>query len=136
YYSSQPIGNGSTFTEEISATPSATVANQVESVWVNATFSTDLAAPSLFPGTVIMVGSGTNLLFGLDPTFGLRKYPPVALGGPVDSRSPIIDAADSTLNANVMYVADNDGLVYAVATDTGQILWVVNPTNPTTSNFM
>lgn len=135
YYSSQPITNGSTFTEEISAMPNTTAATQEAASWVNATFSTDLASPSLFPGTVIMVGSGTNLLFGLDPAFGLRKYPAVSLGGPVDSRSPIIDSADSTLAKNVIYVADNDGLVYAVATDTGQILWVVNPTGATTNNF-
>ena len=138
YYSSQPIGNGSTFTEEIAAMPNTTAAKQEQTSWINATFSTDLAAPSLFPGSVIMVGSGTNLLFGLDPTFGLRKYPPVSVGGPIDSRSPIIDAGDSSLGENVIYVADNDGLVYAVATDTGQIVWVVNPTGATasTNNFM
>ena len=50
-------------------------------------------------------------------------------------RSPVIDAGDSSLAANVMYVADNDGLVYAIATDTGQILWVVNPTGLTTNGF-
>lgn len=134
-YSNQPIVNGTVFTEEISATPGATAAAQQNSVWVNATFATDLAAPSLFPGTVIMVASQTNLLFGLDPTFGLRKYPPVSLGGPIFSRSPIIDAADSSLAKNVIYVADSDGLVYAVATDTGQILWVVNPTGALTNAF-
>jgi hypothetical protein len=135
FYSDQPIGNGSTYTEEIEAMPNTTAATQENATWVNATFSTDLAAPSLFPGSVIVVGSGTNLLFGIDPNTGLRKYPPVSLGGPIDSRSPIIDAPDSSLAANVIYVADNDGLVYAVATDTGQIVWVVNPTGATTNNF-
>jgi PQQ-like domain len=137
YYSSQPVANGSTFTEEIAAMPNTTAATQEQTSWINATFSTDLASPSLFPNNVIVVGSGTNLLFGLDPAFGLRKYLPVSLGGPVDSRSPIIDAGDSTLSENVIYVADNDGLVYAVATDTGQIVWVVNPTGATasTNNF-
>jgi hypothetical protein len=134
FYSDQPIGNGSTYTEEIEAMPNTTAATQENAAWVNATFSTDLAAPSLFPGSVVIVGSGTNLLFGIDPNTGLRKYLPISLGGPVDSRSPIIDAADSSLAANVIYVADNDGLVYAVATDTGQVLWVVNPTGATTTN--
>jgi outer membrane protein assembly factor BamB len=134
FYSDQPITNGSTYTEEISATPNTTAATQESSSWVNATFSTDLAAPSLFPGSIIIVGSGTNLLFGIDPNTGLRKYLPISLGGPVDSRSPIIDAADSSLAENVIYVADNDGLVYAVATDTGQVVWVVNPTGATTTN--
>ncbi len=135
YYSTQPISQGSVFTEEISATPSATAANQQNSIWIAATFSTTLAAPSLFPGSIVMAGSQTNLSFGIDAVTGLRKYPPVSLGGPVTGRSPVIDAADSSLAANVMYVADNDGLVYAIATDTGQILWAVNPTTLTTNGF-
>jgi outer membrane protein assembly factor BamB len=35
----------------------------------------------------------------------------------------------------VIYVADSDGLVRAVASDTGAILWVVNPNASTTNNF-
>jgi hypothetical protein len=136
YYSTQPITNGSVFTEEISATPSATAANRQNSVWIAATFSTTLAAPSLFPGSIVMAGSQTNLSFGIDAVTGLRKYPPVSLGGPVTGRSPVIDAGDSSLASNVMYVADNDGLVYAIATDTGQILWAVNPTGQTTNGFV
>ena len=135
YYSTQPISQGSVFTEEISATPSATAANQQNSIWIAATFSTTLAAPSLFPGSIVMAGSQTNLSFGIDAVTGLRKYPPVSLGGPVTGRSPVIDAADSSLAANVMYVADSDGLVYAIATDTGQVLWAVNPTTLTTNGF-
>jgi PQQ-like domain len=135
YYSTQPISQGSVFTEEISATPSATAANRQNSVWIAATFSTTLAAPSLFPGSIVMAGSQTNLSFGIDAVTGLRKYPPVSLGGPVTGRSPVIDAPDSSLAANVMYVADNDGLVYAIATDTGQVLWAVNPTTLTTNGF-
>jgi hypothetical protein len=136
YYSTQPITNGSVFTEEISGTPSATAANRQNSVWIAATFSTTLAAPSLFPGSIVMAGSQTNLSFGIDAVTGLRKYPPVSLGGPVTGRSPVIDAGDSSLASNVMYVADNDGLVYAIATDTGQILWAVNPTTLTTNGFV
>ena len=136
YYSTQPISQGSVFTEEISGTPSATAANRQNSVWVAATFSTTLAAPSLFPGSIVMAGSQTNLSFGIDAVTGLRKYPPVSLGGPVTGRSPVIDAGDSSLASNVMYVADNDGLVYAIATDTAQILWAVNPTTLTTNGFV
>ena len=134
-YSCQPIANGTVFTEEISATPGATGATQQNAAWINATFATDLAAPSLFPGSVIMIASQTNLIFGIDPTTGLRKYPPVSVGGPVFSRSPIIDSADSSKAANIIYVADSDGLVYAIATDTGQIFWVVNPTGAATNAF-
>lgn len=136
YYATQPIANGSVYTAEISARPSATVTNRENSVWIAATFSTTLAAPSLFPGTIVMAGSQTNLSFGIDAVSGMRKYPAVSLGGPVTGRSPVIDAADSSLAANVMYVADNDGLVYAIATDTGQILWAVNPTGLGTNGFV
>jgi putative pyrroloquinoline-quinone binding quinoprotein len=135
YYASQPIANGSVFTEELSAMPNSPATNQQNSSWIAATFSTTLAAPALFPGSVIMVGSQTNLLFAVDANTGLRMYPPVSLGGPVNGRAPIIDSADSSLGVNVVYVADNDGLVYAVATDTGQILWVVNPNGATTNAF-
>ncbi|MGA8143482.1 MAG: DNRLRE domain-containing protein [Candidatus Acidiferrales bacterium] len=135
YYATQPISNGSVYTAEISARPSATAANRENSTWIAATFSTTLAAPSLFPGSIVMAGSQTNLSFGIDAVTGMRKYPAVSLGGAVTGRSPVIDAADSSLGQNVMYVADNDGLVYAIATDTGQILWVVNPTGQTTNGF-
>ena len=135
YYATQPIVNGSTFTEEISARPSAAAAGLQNSAWIAATFSTNLAAPSLIPASIVMVQSQTNLVFGIDANTGLRKYPPVALGGPVISRSPLIDAGSSSLNTNVIYIADTDGLVYAVATDTGQILWVVNPNGATTNGF-
>jgi hypothetical protein len=135
YYATQPITNGSVYTTEISATPSATAAGQQNSVWIAATFSTTLAAPSLFPGSIVMAGSQTNLSFGIDAVSGMRKYPAVSLGGPVTGRSPVIDAADSSLGKNMMYIADNDGLVYAVATDTGQIVWAVNPTGQTTNGF-
>jgi hypothetical protein len=134
-YSCQPLSDGTVFTEEISAVPGATAAAQQRSLWVDATYATDLAAPSLFPGTIIMIASQTNLVFGIDPNTELRKYPPVSIGGPVFSRSPIIDSGESTLAENVIYVGDSDGLVYGIATDTGQILWVVNPNSSTTNNF-
>jgi hypothetical protein len=135
YYATQPITNGSVYTAEISATPSATAAGQQNSKWIAATFSTTLAAPSLFPGSIVMAGSQTNLSYGIDAVSGMRKYPPVSLGGSVTGRSPVIDSGDSSLAKNVMYIADNDGLVYGIATDTGQILWAVNPTGATTNGF-
>jgi hypothetical protein len=135
YYSSQPIANGSVFTEEISATPAATVAAQQNSQWIAATYATDLATPSLIPGSVVVVGSQLNLLFMINANTGLRMYAPVSLGGPVVSRSSLIDSGSSSTAQNVIYVADNDGLVYAVATDTGVILWVVNPNASTTNAF-
>ena len=124
---------GSVFTREISAMPSATTPNS--SVFVAATFSTTLAAPALFPGSVVMGGSQTDQLFTLDATTGSRKYPSISLGGAISGRSPVIDASDSSLAQNVIYVGAQDSLLYAVATDTGQILWVKNPTGSTANLF-
>ncbi|MHB8527751.1 MAG: outer membrane protein assembly factor BamB family protein, partial [Candidatus Acidiferrales bacterium] len=123
--SGSAAAGGSVFTSEISATPSATAPQF--SNWLAATFSTNLAPPSLFPASIAMVGTQSNLLIAVNPNTGLRPYPAVSLGGAISGRSPIIDAPDSSLAQNVIYVADQSGLTYAVATDTGQILWVVDP---------
>ena len=135
YYSSQPISNGSTFAEEISATPAASAAARGESKWIANTASTTLAAPSLIPGSVTVIGSQSNLLFMVNPNTGLRLFPPVSIGGPITSRSSLIDSTSSSTGDNIIYVADNDGLVYAVSTDTGVILWVANPTGATANSF-
>jgi PQQ-like domain len=123
----------STYTMEISATPSAAVANQQRSLWIAATHSTNLADPALFPGSIIMVGSQSNLLIGIDANTQLRKYPPVSIAGPVTGRSALIDSAETTVAQNVLFLGDQQGLVYAIATDTGRILWVVNPTGLATN---
>jgi PQQ-like domain len=127
YYSSQDITNGSTFVEEISATPAATTAAQQNTQWIAATFATDLASPALIPGTVVGVGSQMNLLFLINASTGLRQFVPVSVGGAIDSRSPVIDAASSSTGQDIVYLTDADGLIYAINTDTGVFDWVVNP---------
>jgi hypothetical protein len=127
YYSDQDITNGSTFTEEISATPAATAAAQQNTQWIAATFATDLASPSLIPGTVAAMGSQTNLVFFINAVTGLREFVPASLGGSIASRSPLIDAASSSTGQDIDYLTDQNGLVYALNTDTGVIDWVVNP---------
>ncbi len=47
------------------------------------TASTMLAAPSLIPGSVTVIGSQSNLLFMVNPNTGLRLFPPVSIGGPI-----------------------------------------------------
>jgi hypothetical protein len=127
YYSDQDVANGSTFTEEISATPGATTAAQQNTDWIAATFATDLASPSLIPGTVAAVGSESDLLFFISAATGMRQFVPISLGGSIASRSPVIDAASSSTGQDIDYVTDQDGLAYAINTDTGVIDWVVNP---------
>jgi hypothetical protein len=127
YYSAQDITNGSTFVEEISATPAATTAAQQNTQWIAATFATDLASPALIPGTVVGVGSQINLLFLINASTGLREFVPVSVGGSIVSRSPIIDASSSSTGQDILYLADQDGLIYAINADTGVFDWVVNP---------
>jgi hypothetical protein len=127
YYSSQDIANGSTFTEEISATPASTTAGQQNTQWIAATFATDLASPALIPGTVVGVGSQINLLFLINASTGLRQFVPVSVGGAIVSRSPVIDAGTSSTGQDIVYVTDQDGLIYAINADTGVFDWVVNP---------
>jgi len=128
YYSAQDqITNGSTFTEEISATPAATTAAQQNTQWIAATFATDLASPALDPGTVVGVGSQINLLFLINAPTGLRQFVPVSVGGIIASRSPVVDAASSSTGQDIVYLTDEDGLIYAVNADTGVFDWIVNP---------
>jgi hypothetical protein len=127
YYSAQDITNGSTFVEEISATPAATTAAQQNTQWIAATFATDLASPALIPGTVVGVGSEINLLFLINASTGQREFVPVSVGGSIVSRSPIIDASTSSTGQDILYLADQDGLIYAINADTGVFDWVVNP---------
>jgi hypothetical protein len=127
FYSYQPIGSGSTYTQEISATPAVTAAAQQNTQWIAATFATDLASPSLVPGATVAMGSQTNLLFFINAVTGIRQFVPISLGGSIASRSPLIDAAFSSTGQNVDYVTDQDGLIYAIFTNTGVIDWVVNP---------
>jgi len=127
YYSYEPIAQGSTYTQEISATPAATLAAQQNTQWIAATFATDLASPSLVPGATVAMGSQTNLLFFINAVTGIRQFVPISLGGSIASRSPLIDAAFSSTGQSVDYVTDQDGLIYAIFTNTGVIDWVVNP---------
>jgi outer membrane protein assembly factor BamB len=75
------------------------------------------------------------MLIAVDATTGQRLYPPVALGGIITGRAPILDATDASIAKQVAYVASRDNYVYAVDTLTGQILWLVEPNNSTTNLF-
>lgn len=118
---------GSLSVPEAAGRPSATA--PYASKWMTATYSTTLAPPSLFPGLVAMVGTQTNFVFAINPTTGARPYPPVSVAGAVSGRSSVIDAADSSLGQDTVYVADQSGLAYAIAADTGLPTWIVDPLN-------
>lgn len=118
---------GSVSVPEVAAMPSATA--PFTSNWILATFTTNLAPPSLFPGLVAMVGTQSDFLFSVNANTGERSYPPVSLDDAISGRSPIVDAAESSSAQDMVYVADQGGLAYGIAADTGQIVWAVDPLN-------
>jgi hypothetical protein len=132
-----PRNGGSTFTPEACATPAGGGGRQpFQCAWMLGTHSSNLAAAGLSPGAFAAIGSGINMIFGLNPANGARLYPPISLGGAINGRPPIIDTADSSSGHEISYIADEDNFVYAVDAATGQILWLTNPTGSTTSNYM
>ena len=132
--------NQSTYVAEVSVVPNtgATGAHTFVSSWICATnaLGNSVGAPSLVPGSQVIFGSGYSVLFEINAVTGLRDYPTIALSSTVGSRSSMINSGSSSLAQDVIYVADADGLIYAIATDTGAVLWVVNPNALTTNNFM
>jgi hypothetical protein len=135
YSASGTSGDGGSLSvPEDSATPSASA--PYSSNWMTATYSTTLAPPSLFPGLVAMLGTQTNFMFAINANTGMRSYPPISLGGAITGRSPLIDAADSSLGEDMLYVADQSGLAYGIAADTGQTVWVVDPLNSGGTPFL
>ena len=118
---------GAVSVPEAAAMPSASSPDA--SNWILATYTTNLAPPSLFPNLFAMVGTQSDFLFSVNPITGLRSYPPISLGGAISGRSPIVDAAESSSGQDMVYVADQSGLAYGIAADTGQIVWSVDPLN-------
>ena len=123
YYTSN--GVDSTFTAEIGAVPGTTQTL----AWTAATHSYNLGGGGLIPGTQMDFGSDTSQLFSINLATGTRAYPPVALGGTVSARPPILDSTVAANGVQVAYVTAQDGYVYAIDTSTtgnGQILWQTN----------
>ncbi|HEY2461610.1 MAG TPA: DNRLRE domain-containing protein [Candidatus Acidoferrum sp.] len=128
-------GTSSSFVPMTVAEFSTTVANQEAASWINATGATTLAAPGLIPGTVMVIGSNSNLVTGVSPTDGTTVFSPVSTGGAIAGRPQVLDSATSALAVNVAYLADGDGFVYAINASTGNIIWMTNPTGLTTNGF-
>lgn len=115
-------GTDSAATAEIGAIPGTT--QKLD--WTVATHSSNLGGGGLIPGAEMVFGSDTSQLFAIDLTTGTKAYPPVALGGTVSARPPVLDPAFAVNGKQVAYVTGQDGFVYAVdtsATGKGQILW-------------
>ena len=100
-----------------------------------ATHSSALAPPGIEPGSQIDVGADTDIIFAVDSATGQRLYAPVALGGIITGRPPILDASSASIGKQVEYVACQDNYVYALDSTTGQVLWEVDPGSSTTNLF-
>lgn len=131
-YSANGVGGGG-FAPEASSTPDATSATQP--VWVESTQSAMLAAPAAGSTSPLLVGTQTGILAAVNPSGGNRPYPSISLGAAVTGRSPVIDSGDSSTGAEVLYAADQIGLIYAIDSQSGAFLWIANPTGADGSQF-
>jgi putative pyrroloquinoline-quinone binding quinoprotein len=131
-YSSNGTGRGG-FGLEASSRPDASAPAQPE--WVEPTQSAMLAAPAAGSTSPVMIGTQTGILAAVSPSGGDRPYPSVSLGAAVTGRSPAIDSGDSSTGVDVLYAADQSGLIYAINMQSGAFLWVANPTGADGSGF-
>jgi hypothetical protein len=128
-------GATSNFVPMTVARPSATASNREAATWLASTGATTLAAPGLIPGTVVVVGSNSNLVSGVNPSSGAPVFNPVSTDGAITGRPTVLDSSTAALAQNVAYIPDSDGFVYAMDASSGAILWMTNPTLLATNGF-
>jgi outer membrane protein assembly factor BamB len=121
---------------EIMATPGATASTQQAAAWMAPTGATTLAAPGIDPSNVVVIGSDSDLLQGVNPSNGVNVYAPASTGGVISGRPPALEAVDDSLSRPATYVANQDNFVYAIDASTGEIVWLSNPTGLTTNTFV
>lgn len=116
------------FAPQVSATPGASASTQQASVWISPPQTTTLAPPGLIPGSRVVVPSNSNVVLLLNSSDGTPSAAPVATGGVISSRPPVLETIDNSVGRNITYLPNQDDLVYAIDTDTGEVVWVKNPT--------
>jgi len=115
-YSANGMGGGG-LVPDASSTPSSGLATQP--AWVESTQSVVLAAPASGSNSPLMVGTQTGILTAIKADGDDRPYPSISVGAAVTGRSPLIDSGDSSTATDVLYTADQSGLVYAIDTRSG-----------------
>jgi outer membrane protein assembly factor BamB len=130
------LGGANENVPEITATPGATASAQQAATWMAPTGATTLAAPGIDPSNVVVIGSDSNLLQGVNPSNGVEVYAPASTGGVISGRPPALEAVDDSLSRPATYVANQDNFVYAIDASTGEIVWLSNPTGLTTNTFV
>jgi outer membrane protein assembly factor BamB len=124
-YSANGVHDGA-FVPEISATPDGVLFQRP--VWMAATGSAAPSASRLSPADVSAITVAQSaLLLSVDSHSGLQPYSPVSLGAPITTRSSIVDKTDSSTARDVIYAADQSGLLYALNTRNGNFIWFTDP---------
>jgi len=129
-------GASSQYVPLLEANPSATVSSQWATNWVAPTGVTNLAAPGISPGNVVVLPTNANLVSGISPSNGNAVFTPFSVAAGISGRPPVLDLGFSSIGSGVSYTADAQGFVYATDIATGNLLWITNPTSTTTNGFL
>ena len=129
-------GASSQYVPLLEANPSATVTSQWATNWVAPTGVTNLAAPGISPGNVVVLPTNANLISGISPASGAAVFTPFSVAAGISGRPPVLDSQDTTIGFGVAYTADAQGFLYATDTATGNLLWMVNPTSSTANGIL
>jgi outer membrane protein assembly factor BamB len=136
-----PAANPPRYSSGVSTSASTVSGGGANKYWSYKSGAVALAPPGLDPGNLVITGSADGKLHSMDPLSGARRYQPgnaVGLpgfvGSAIQSRPPVIAAADTTgldcvpaqpgaQPCDVAYVGADDGRVYAFNAVTGALLW-------------
>jgi len=129
-------GASSQFVPFTAATPSATPSKQWATTWVAPTGVTNLAAPGISPGNVVVLPTNSNIITGINPSNGTYVFTPFSTDAGISGRPPVLDAGFNSIGFGVSYTADAEGFIYATDIATGNLLWMTNPTGSTANGFL
>ncbi|HWZ96776.1 MAG TPA: DNRLRE domain-containing protein [Candidatus Dormibacteraeota bacterium] len=129
-------GASSQFVPFTAANPSATVTSQWSTKWVAPTGVTNLAAPGISPGNVVVLPTNSNIITGIQPANGTFVFTPFSTAAGISGRPPVLDLGFNSIGFGVSYTADAQGFVYATDIATGNLLWMTNPTGSTANGFL
>jgi hypothetical protein len=129
-------GTSSQFVPFTAANPSATASSRWSANWVAPTGVTNLAAPGISPGNVVVLPTNSNIITGVKPSDGTFVFTPFSTDAGISGRPPVLDLGFNSIGFGVSYTADAEGFVYATDIATGNLLWMTNPTASTSNGFL
>jgi hypothetical protein len=129
-------GASSQFVPFTAANPSATASLRWAATWVAPTGVTNLAAPGISPGNVVVLPTNSNFISGIKPSDGTFVFTPFSTDAGISGRPPVLDLGFNSIGFGVSYTADAEGFVYATDIATGNLLWMTNPTGSIAHGFL